>query len=216
MSNRIGKAFGLLREPSIMSILGTLRYNGCLAEWGWFDSVRSQSPINGLGEPIPWMTYPFIRFIEKRLSPGMELFEFGSGNSTRYFAQHVGSITSVEHDRDWYEKVATTLPANANLVFRDLVRGGEYCKTATSSNRKYDLIIVDGRDRVNCVRHSIDALKENGVLLLDDAQRSEYREAIELLQSRGFRQLSFTGMAPCTVEEKNTDIFYRPSNCLNI
>ena len=45
--------------------------------------------------------------------------------------------------------------------------------------RYEDVIAVDGRDRVNCVKHAMPKLKPGGVLVLDDSHRPRYREAFE-------------------------------------
>jgi len=47
------------------------------------------------------MTYPAIRFLERRLSNSLEVFEFGSGNSTLWWAERVSRIDSCEHDAQW-------------------------------------------------------------------------------------------------------------------
>jgi len=84
------------------------------------------------------------------------------------------------------------------------------------SRISFDIIVVDGRERVECIRHSLPALKEPGVILLDDAERPEYAAGIQFLKDRSFRRLDFWGIAPGMLDEKSTAVLYRPNNCLNI
>lgn len=42
-----------------------LRKSGYLKKAGWFRSYKEQLPIDNNGNPIPWMTYPSISFLEK-------------------------------------------------------------------------------------------------------------------------------------------------------
>jgi hypothetical protein len=43
-------------------------------------------------------------------------------------------------------------------------------------NGYFDAILIDGRGRTSCIRHSIPKLKRGGLLILDNAERSYYTE----------------------------------------
>jgi hypothetical protein len=51
---------------------------------------------------IPWLVFSCISFLDKWLRKDMNIFEYGSGGSTLYFAEKALSIVSVEHDAAWY------------------------------------------------------------------------------------------------------------------
>ncbi len=57
-----------------------------------------------------------------------------------------------------------------------------YSPTNQFAPNSFDIILVDGRDRVKCLEGSIPLLKSGGVIMLDDAERSWYREAYTLLK----------------------------------
>src|ERR1017187_8783871 len=86
--------------------LYSLKRRGPLLEDGWFRSYREGASVDASGSPLPWMTYPAIEFIRKRVKPDMSVFEYGSGGSTIWWANQVREVISVEHDRAWFEKVA--------------------------------------------------------------------------------------------------------------
>ena len=48
------------------------------------------------------------------------VFEYGCGNSTLWWAKNVKFIKSVEHNKDYYKHVVNRLPDNASLSFRPL------------------------------------------------------------------------------------------------
>jgi SAM-dependent methyltransferase len=189
---------------------------GYLDEIGWFNAFKNKSPVGQNGEPIPWVTYSFIDFITARLNKSISVFEFGSGNSTFFYAEHAAKVVSVEHDKDWYDKVVNKQPENAKMIFCELVRGGDYCQMPITLKEKFDIIIVDGRDRVNCCLQSVNALSPGGVVVLDDSERDFYSEGIDFLKSQGFKQLSFSGISPGLFYNKATSVFYKANNCLNI
>lgn len=108
------------------------------------------------------------------------------------------------------------MPQNVQLYYCKLNYGADYCKYAQKTGKLYDLIIVDGRDRVNCCINSLPALKPNGVLVLDDSERERYNEGRNFLINKGFKKIDFWGTAPTINYLKCTTIFYRDGNCLDI
>src|SRR5690606_38937740 len=155
-----------------------------------------KASVDKANQAIPWFTYSFIDFLQHRLNKSQTVFEFGSGNSTRYFAGKCAQITSVEHDKAWYEKGENNKPQNATIQYYPLDKNGDYCRAAQKTNKEYDIIIIDGRDRVNCCIQSINALTKSGVIILDDSERDKYHEARLFLQGKGFKELSFSGISP--------------------
>ncbi len=191
-----------------------LHMAGMLKENGWFRSYHTKRSVDAAGNPLPWYTYPFIHFISSRIKPHFEAFEYGSGNSTKWYAARIKDITAVEHVEEWVEIVRPDLPANAEVLHREL--GKEYIEAIAEKGKKYHLVIVDGRERVKCAIFAFNYLTPDGVLILDNSEREFYNEAKEHLQRQGFRQIDFYGMAPIVSLETCTSVFYRPDNCLDI
>ena len=191
-------------------------HSGYLIDTGWFKSFKTKTSVDKNNNPIPWVTYPFIDFINNRLNKDLEVFEFGAGNSTYYYAERVKSVTSLEHSKDWYEKLNKNIPGNVNLIYKELDIDGEYCRTASVQGKKFDIIIDDAEDRVNCIYQSLNSLTEKGVFILDDSEREEYADGIGFLIDNKFKRLDFCGIAPGVLFKKCTTIFYKPVNCLNI
>lgn len=189
---------------------------GYLADIGWIDSFDQQSSVDADGQPIPWVTYSFVDFIKDRISDQHLVFEYGSGSSTLFYAQRAKAVVSVEHDRGWLNRLMAQKPANSELIFADLEPNGAYSHMPNTTGKQYDMIIVDGRDRVNCCKNALPALKPNGVLVLDDSEREVYQPAVDFLKKSGFRELSFSGIAPGLFYYKSTSVFYKAENCLGI
>ncbi len=193
-----------------------LRPKSYLHRTGWVASLRRGYPCRPDGSEAPWMNYPVIRLLEERLRDDLDLFEFGSGYSTIFFARRVRSVYAVEHDRGWLDHLATRLPENASVAFRPEDVDGAYCRSIAEPGRRFDVVVVDGRDRVNCVIQSTRHLSPAGVLVLDDSDRKEYRAAFEHLRREGFRALSLEGLSPTSEDPELTTIFYRDGNCLGL
>jgi len=210
------ESYTSLINPARIKTLLSFGLKGYLSEIGWFKSFETKSPIGRNSEPIPWVTYSFIDFIADRIQKDHTVFEFGSGNSTFYYAQRAQKVISVEHDKAWYEKVSATKPQNSEMIFCELEEGGAYSKMPVQIGLKFDIIIVDGRDRENCCYNSVSALSDEGVVILDDTECEMYAAAISFFKQQGFRELSFSGISPGLFYRKSTSVFYKDNNCLGI
>lgn len=213
--NKKESVLSLLNPAKIRTLL-SFGVKGYLTEIGWFKARSTQSPIGDNGEPIPWVTYSFIDFISKRIKNSHTIFEFGSGNSTLYYAKRAKKVVSVEHDKAWFEKISTSSPSNAEMIFCELESNGDYSRMPSSLPGKFDIIIVDGRDRVNCCYNSLSALSNGGVVVLDDSEREKYNAARVFFEKEGFKEISFSGISPGLFYKKATSVFYKQDNCLGI
>jgi hypothetical protein len=122
---------------------------------GWFKSFHTKKSIDQNGNPIPWCTHSFNKFIEPRLKKNFVVFEYGSGNSTLWYARRISSIKCVEHDLTWYMEYKSLFPKNVQAVHRPFNNDLSYAKEITADDTKYDVISIDGVDRNNCISFSI-------------------------------------------------------------
>jgi precorrin-6B methylase 2 len=208
----------LLFTPyNVLIKLIQLRWRGMLYEEGWFESACLYKSIDKNKNPIPWWSYSFNDFFIPKLNKNLEIFEYGSGNSTIFLSKRVKSIISIEHNKEYYEYVKQQIDNNVNLKYIPLDKyNGEYSKIVLKEQKFFDVIIIDGRDRINCLKNSIQKLKDNGVLILDDSQRKNYQEAKEFMKDNGFKYIDFTGVSAGTYKKKATTIFYKSNNWMGI
>lgn len=215
--NAIGNKNSVTSEiTDLQKVLLSFESQGYLRDIGWINSYNHKRPLDAEMNPVPWVTYSYIHFIQDRLTKQMNILEYGSGASTLYYADRVKSVVAVEHDTPWYEEVKNKLPDNVTLIFQELIYGEQYSKKAQSLAQTFDIIIVDGRDRVNCCINAIQALTQDGVIVLDDSERKQYWPAHEFLTNNGFKKVDFWGIAPSIFFNKCTTIFYKKNNCLQL
>jgi hypothetical protein len=183
---------------------------------GYVLSVRLKRPVRADGSPLPWMTYSAIAIFEKRLAPDATVFEFGSGNSTLFFARLVGKVVSVECDKEWYETLSRDLPPNAELILCHPYEREAYLACLTRQQQDFDVIVVDAEDREGCLHLASTRLSARGVIVLDDADRPPYQAEANRLITLGFKRLDFEGLKPGGIRSYATAVFYRPGNVLGI
>jgi hypothetical protein len=205
----------LLKKLDLYSLC-SLKRIGPLREDGWFRSFREEACVDADGNPLPWMTYPAIEFLGKRIRREMSVFEFGCGESTLWWASRVNEVVSVEHDKDWHGKIARRAPGNVSLFHIELAYGGAYSRKIMEYKERFDIVIIDGRDRVHCAMNSLKALKPDGIIVWDNSDRKEYEAGYAFLMEHGFRKIEFTGFTPMINMKSETGVFYREENCLGI
>lgn len=186
---------------------------GFFIQSGWLNSYYSDFSCDFLGEPIPWYSYSAVSFLKERLKNNFSIFEFGCGASTLFFSKLVGSVISVEHREVWYKKIIGLKLKNTNII---LVNKENYSSLIELQKQKFDVILVDSLDRIRCVKKSIPKIKQSGVIILDDAERPQYKRIFNYMTKQGFKYIKFTGLGPIKLYQKTTAIFYKSNNCLGI
>ncbi len=197
----------------VVAGFGFPRENTYLSKVGWYKSFGMRVPVDSNGNPIPWYSYPAIAFLEQRAKNSLTVFEFGCGNSTQWWSKNAAKVVSCEHDKDWFDRIAVSLPDNAECHY---VPKDSYARFILEFKTELDVIIIDGIDRVDCAKNCLGALTKDGVVIWDNSDRSEYQQGYDFLVSQGFRRLDFSGLGPIVMIPTMTTIFYRKENCLGI
>jgi hypothetical protein len=199
-----GFVMGVVTKLTALRVL--LPQVGILRERGMARSIFERAAIDGEGHPLPWMSYPFIDYIEGLDLSKLSLFEFGSGNSTRYWAARCARVSAVEHDRAWYEQLKPVLPQTATVTFA----GDEDAyMAAVGHGGPYDIIVVDGGfNRRRMAEAAIPQVSASGMIVLDNSD--VHVRVAEVLRQADLIQVDFCGFTPGVHYETYTSIFFKP------
>jgi len=179
----------------------------------WLASLkRADSAPN-----VPWITFASSRWLERHLGTKYRVFEYGAGGSTKWFAERVSELVSVEHDPAWYEKVSEALRffTNTTILLRVPsleVSGSASVRSFTFEEHReldfkdyvdsihnfpdnyFDLIFIDGRAREACLKAAIPKIKSGGFVVLDNSERERYVSAYTKLGYKVHKH--FFGIGP--------------------
>ena len=178
---------------------------GTLRRIGWTRSVRTRRPVSADGVPLPWLTYPAIHWLHASLRGDERTYEFGSGSSTTWLAARTEAVSSVEHDPGWYEEVRRGLPENADV---SLVPPSQYAMSIAGRG-PFDLVLVDGIYRSDCIRQASGELTNEGAIVVDNSDRLDLQGAMEDLAASGFARIDFAGPAPGLTNFSCTSVLSR-------
>ncbi|NES75543.1 MULTISPECIES: tetratricopeptide repeat protein [Okeania] len=181
---------------------------------GWLNSLKEGKSIDYNYHPLPWYSYPAIEFIEDKLKSDFRVFEYGSGQSTFWYADRVKQVVSVEHNPDYFVNVSTYIPQNVKLVLReDRQRYVE--EIQNYENGDFDVIIIDGIERVKCAEICGEKLSKNGWIVFDNSDREENDRGVILLHHQGFKRIDFYGLVPSQRYKSCTSIFFQSDDFLS-
>ncbi len=92
----------LLKYPRLSTFYSCIKY---YPAW----KAHLEKGKNPLTDKTPWISFSAIHFLKTIARPDMYVFEYGSGGSSLFWASAVKQVTSVEHDRLWYERMQKAL-----------------------------------------------------------------------------------------------------------
>jgi len=181
---------------------------------GHFISSLQSRSMDKKGLPIPWYTYPAVEFLYTKNFSQRSVLEFGAGQSTLWWAKNAKDVTSFEEDKNWYEIVKTKMPKNVRLIYcSDLMLEMFHDQIA---QELFDIIIIDGFDRLEATKKARHNLKGDGIIIVDNAEgywgENGTYPIIDLLTSEGMLRVDFYGHSPANITVSCTSIFFRTEN----
>lgn len=171
---------------------------------GQFRSIRAQSSVDNEGNPIPWFSYPMIEWLSQLDLQGKRVFEWGSGNSSLWWAKRAGAVYSVESDAGWFAKVRERSPENHTIWLEESREG--FVAAINNAGGKFDVIVIDGIfARAACAEVAPDFLAPGGMILLDNSDW--FFKAVSNLRKKDFIQVDFSGFTPINAYVASTSAF---------
>jgi hypothetical protein len=181
-------------------------------DYGQWKTIRDWNSVDGNGQPIPWYTYPTTEFLSHLDLSQFKVFEYGSGNSTLWWAKRVKQVTSVENDESWYKKIKDSLKTPNVVCWLEKDRQ----KYFSMVNDDFDIFVIDGRYRQECLEQVVNLKKkvDGGavglMLILDNADW--YPKSVRFVQEKlRWIQTDFHGFGPINSYTWTTSVFINPA-----
>lgn len=126
-------------------------------------------------KPVPWLHPAAVCYLESLLTPDMSVIEHGCGGSTLWFAERVKIVYCYDNNEEWVKRI------RHDNVRRYVYKSG-YVLTVGSGD--YDLLFIDGnnQDRPHWISAAHDIVKPGGIVVVDNAEREHYQEALAELR----------------------------------
>lgn len=189
-------------------------------KYGQYSSAQRWEAVDKTGAPIPWYTYPAIDFLNNCRLESLHVYEFGSGNSTRYFLRQRAIVTSVEDNPNWYNKIK-------KIISDDNFH--EHSYILASTKREYlqithdllsaNIIIIDGSYRAECVQLIIEQIHEGNVdpaiIIFDNSDW--YPESLMQIEKKlDYQRVDFCGFGPINSTSWATTFYFNPDKRIKV
>lgn len=173
--------------------------------YGQWRSIKEQKAVDVNGEPLPWYTYPAIEYFRSFSLSECDVFEYGAGNSSTFWAQRARTVISVESDAEWFKYVNRMAKDNQVVIHRGLEEG--YINSLPEQDRLFHIVVIDGQWRSRCAREAVKYLQTGGIIVLDNSDRDIEKECSKFIREQGFFQIDFSGFGPINAYCWTTSIF---------
>jgi predicted O-methyltransferase YrrM len=167
-----------------------------------------------LHHPLPWITFSATREILKRITPASAMFEFGGGNSTLYWARRVASVCVTEDNDGWLELLRKKLESEQirNVQLNHGASPASYAGSIAAWPRDFfDVVVVDGAYRRDCVKQAIAHVKPGGLLVVDNTDWHWFKEQPLHEIPADWRRMACAGYAPMMGYRTETTLYLRPA-----
>ncbi|QIF02940.1 class I SAM-dependent methyltransferase [Roseimicrobium sp. ORNL1] len=191
-------------------VFGQIRVGiGAIRRSGVVSSLLGSRAVDVNGEPIPWLTYSAIHQLEDILNGSQAVVEFGSGQSSLWFAKRARSVVSIETDPAWAERVESMARErglnNVNVRVSaefDPVQFGQLIADA-------DIILIDGPWRRESAELARARCKPGAYVVIDNTDPGAGGYGLpELFEGANRTIVKFRGLGPCLLHEWNTTICF--------
>lgn len=122
-------------------------------EWRYRDSET--------GMFYPWYTKPCLEWLVTLNLKRRRIFEYGCGDSTKWYRSHGAIVHGVESNLTWADiakvKHEAYYPAYVESICPYVMRDGFF-----------DIVVIDGIWRDDCTEFALTGLKPGGYLIIDN------------------------------------------------
>jgi hypothetical protein len=165
---------------------------------------------------LPWIAWPCIDFLNGYLHPEHRVFEWGGGGSTLFFLKKGCRVTTVESSARWVghieseiRKLSEDARDRWDLRFVPVTGNSdpaidEYVGQV-AAGAPWDVVMVDGWSRVDCLRRALPHVKPSGVLVLDNADQKQFENAPQFMD--GWERHAFRGLGVARSWVTQTDVY---------
>jgi predicted O-methyltransferase YrrM len=157
---------------------------------------------------MPWLVYSATSYISP-LVVGKRVFEFGSGMSTLWFADRAREVISVESSLGWYNRVVNCTRGmnHVRVVYAD--SRSNYINAISEVGGKFDVVLVDGLYRNDCLSLVRRYLNTAGLVVVDntDVELNLAEDVRDVFSDSEIRV--FCGWAPGILHPNETTVIQK-------
>jgi hypothetical protein len=173
--------------------------NKLRTEYGFLESSRKNIPVNDKNEIIPMYTYPCYEWLNSIDWTNSKVFEYGTGYSTVWWQNKNVNYHAVESDKQWHDMIED----KKNIEYKP--GHHKYIQSIHKYDFKFDVIVIDGIARFDCIKPALEKIKDDGVIIFDNTDW--HKNSKEELDKSDLIPIHFHGFKPLHVDSETTSCY---------
>ncbi len=173
--------------------------NKLRTEYGFLESSKKNIPVNDKDEIIPMYTYPCYEWLNSIDWTDSKVFEYGTGYSTTWWQNKNVAYHAVENNKQWYDMIKD----NTNIKYES--NYNKYIESIYEYDFKFDVIVIDGVVRFDCIKPALEKIKDDGIIIFDNSDW--HKDSKEKLDKSDLIPIHFHGFKPLHVDSETTSCY---------
>jgi hypothetical protein len=173
--------------------------NKLRTEYGFLESSKKNIPVNDKNEVMPMYTYPCYEWLNSIDWNGSKVFEYGTGYSTIWWQNKNVDYYAVEDNKQWHDMIED----KTNIEYKP--GHHKYIESIYKYDFKFDVIVIDGVVRFNCIKPALERIKDDGIIIFDNTDW--HKDSKEELDRSDLIPIHFHGFKPLHVDSETTSCY---------
>ena len=173
--------------------------NKLRAEYGFLESSRKNIPVNNKNEIMPMYTYPCYEWLNSIDWTDSKVFEYGTGYSTIWWQNKNVNYHAVEDNKQWYDMIKDKTNIKHEPEYN------KYSQSIYNYDFKFDVIVIDGTARFDCIKPALEKIKDDGIIIFDNTDW--HKNSKEELDKSDLIPIHFHGFKPLHVDSETTSCY---------
>jgi len=173
--------------------------NKLRTEYGFLESSKKNIPVNDKNEVMPMYTYPCYEWLNSIDWNGSKVFEYGTGYSTIWWQNKNVDYHAVEDNKQWHDMIED----KTNIEYKP--GHHKYIESIYKYDFKFDVIVIDGVVRFDCIKPALEKIKDDGIIIFDNTDW--HKDSKEELDKSDLIPIHFHGFKPLHVDSETTSCY---------
>ena len=173
--------------------------NKLRTEYGFLESSKNNIPVNDKNQIMPMYTYPCYEWLNSIDWTDSKVFEYGTGYSTTWWQNKNVAYHAVENNKQWYDMIKD----NTNIKYES--NYNKYIESIYEYDFKFDVIVIDGVVRFDCIKPALEKIKDDGIIIFDNSDW--HKDSKEKLDKSDLIPIHFHGFKPLHVDSETTSCY---------
>ena len=173
--------------------------NKLRTEYGFLESSKKNIPVNDKNEIMPMYTYPCYEWLDSIDWNDSKVFEYGTGYSTIWWQNKNVDYHAVEDNKQWHDMIED----KTNIEYKP--GHHKYIESIYKYDFKFDVIVIDGVVRFDCIKPALEKIKDDGMIIYDNSDW--HKNSKEELDKSDLIPIHFHGFKPIHVDSETTSCY---------